>query len=106
MLEKQSCCDSKSKGKNSVGASHPDHSRHLNRLNRAKGQIEGIEKMILDRRYCPDIMMQIKAATSALKAIEAEIFRSHLEGCVQDAFQTKNQNKVQDKIEEIMKIVF
>ncbi len=106
MLVKQSCCDSKLKGKSGEKLKHPDHSRHLGRLNRARGQIEGIEKMILDRRYCPDIMMQIKAAASALKAIEAEIFRSHLEGCVQSAFQTKNKTKVKEKIEEIMKIVF
>lgn len=85
---------------------HPDHSRHLTRLNRAKGQIEGIERMILDRRYCPDIIAQLKAASSALKAIEAELFKTHLRGCVKEAFSADDLFKSEEKIQEIVKLVY
>jgi len=85
---------------------HPDHSIHLKRLSRVKGQIEGIEKMILEKRYCPDIINQVKAASAALKAVEAEIFKAHLRGCVKSAFRSQDSFESEDKIQEIMKMVF
>lgn len=88
----------------SVG--HPDHSLHIKRLNRVKGQLEGIEKMILNRRYCPDIIAQLKAASAALRAVEAEVFKSHLRGCVKSAFSGGDAFKSEEKIQEIIKMVF
>ncbi len=85
---------------------HPDHSPHIKRLNRVKGQIEGIERMITDRRYCPDIIAQLKAASAALKAVEAEVFKSHLRGCVKSAFSGNDAFKSEEKIQEIIKMVF
>ena len=85
---------------------HPDHSGHIARLNRVKGQIEGIERMIVDRRYCPDIIAQLKAASSALKAIEAEVFKTHLRGCVKQAFSADDSFKSEEKIQEIVKLVY
>ncbi len=85
---------------------HPDHSVHISRLNRVKGQIEGIERMIVDRRYCPDIITQLKAASSALKAIEAEVFKTHLRGCVKQAFSADDSFKSEEKIQEIVKLVY
>jgi DNA-binding FrmR family transcriptional regulator len=111
MLEKEK---SHGKTKKNSGSSHadhgshghPDHSVHIKRLNRVKGQIEGIEKMILDRRYCPDIIAQLKAASAALRAVEAEVFKSHLRGCVKSAFNGDDAFKSEEKIQEIIKMVF
>lgn len=85
---------------------HPDHSSHLTRLNRVKGQIEGIERMIVDRRYCPDIIAQLKAAASALRAIEAEVFKTHLRGCVKQALGADDPFESEEKIQEIVKLVY
>lgn len=99
--------------KNADGASeangsrgHPDHSVHIKRLNRVKGQVEGIEKMILDRRYCPDIIAQLKAASAALRAVEAEVFKSHLRGCVKSAFNSEDAFESEEKIQEIIKMIY
>jgi|JI10StandDraft_1071094.scaffolds.fasta_scaffold86452_5 CsoR family transcriptional regulator, copper-sensing transcriptional repressor len=85
---------------------HPDHSAHIKRLNRVKGQIEGIERMILDRRYCTDIIAQLKAASAALKAVESEVFKSHLRGCVKSAFSGNDTFKAEEKIQEIIKLIY
>lgn len=87
-------------------AHHPDHSIHVVRLSRVKGQVEGIERMITDRRYCPDIIAQLKAAASALRAIEAEIFKAHLRGCVKQAFNATDSFKSEEKIQEIVKLTY
>ena len=68
---------------------HPDHAGDLPRLKRIRGQIDGIERMINDRRYCMDILQQIKASRSALQALEATILKTHLQGCVRTAMSSK-----------------
>lgn len=85
---------------------HPDYSAHIKRLNRVKGQIEGIGRMIVDRRYCADIIAQLKAASAALKAVESEIFKSHLRGCVKSAFSGNDAFKAEEKIHEIVKLIY
>lgn len=85
--------------------SHPDHSAHLKRLNRARGQLDGVEKMILERRYCPDIIFQLRAVAKALQSMEAEIMRTHIHGCVKTAIDSRDAQQVNQKIEEIMDLV-
>ena len=62
--------------------------------------------MILGQRYCPDIIAQIRAASAAMKAVEAEIFKSHLRGCVKSALSGNDPFKSEEKIQEIIKMVF
>ncbi len=83
---------------------HPDHSTQIKRLNRVTGQIQGIERMIVDKRYCPDIITQLKAASAALKAIESEIFKSHLRSCVKSVLNGNDAFKAEEKIQEIIKL--
>ncbi len=112
MLEKQTARakvkkeQPRSSALNAVAHGHPDHSAHIKRLNRVKGQIEGIERMILDRRYCPDIIAQLKAASAGLRATEAEVLKAHLRGCVTTALASKDAFKSEEKIQEIIKLVF
>ncbi len=86
-------------------ALHPDHKVHLKRLNRVRGQLDGIEKMIEERRYCPDIIFQIRAAAKALQAMESEIMKTHIHGCVQTAVSSRNEKDIAKKIDEIMYLV-
>ncbi len=79
-----------------------DHSSELKRLSRIKGQIEGVERMILEKRYCPEIVNQIKAVRSALKSLEVNVIEGHLRSCVKQAISSRNPIVVQEKIEEIV----
>ena len=83
----------------------PDHSKDLGRLNRISGQLNGVKKMIEENRYCPEIIAQLKAIQSAAKAVEGNILKRHLEGCVKDAFQSKSKKKAQEKIEELIDLI-
>ena len=71
-------------------------------LRTARGQIDGVLKMIEDNRYCMDIMMQLQAVESLA---QREVLRGHLSGCVQDAFETGDQNEREQKIAEIIKLL-
>lgn len=79
-----------------------DHSGELKRLSRIKGQVEGVERMVLEKRYCPDIVMQIKAVRSALRSLEANIIEGHMKHCVHAAIKSRNPTVVQQKLEEIL----
>ena len=70
-------------------------------LRTARGQIDGVLKMIEDNRYCIDIMMQLQAVESLVHKAQREVLRGHLSGCVQDAFETGDQNEREQKIAEI-----
>jgi DNA-binding FrmR family transcriptional regulator len=84
---------------------HPDHSKEGVRLKRVKGQLEGILKMIEEKRYCPDILIQVRAAKSAIQAIEHSILKTHLASCVREALHENNEEKVNLKIEELIVLI-
>jgi DNA-binding FrmR family transcriptional regulator len=84
-------------------ASHPSHYNEIPRLNRAIGQMEGVRKMIENRRYCPEILLQLKAVRSAVKSIESNILKTHLESCVAGSFEDKNERD--KKIAEIKELL-
>lgn len=83
---------------------HPDHSKQISRLNRINGQIDGVKKMIENKRYCPEIIIQLKAITSAVKSLEAKILEEHLSACVNDAFNSKDKKEKQRKIDELVEL--
>lgn len=84
---------------------HPDYSDQLKRLSRIKGQLEGIERMILDRRYCPDIIVQLKAASAAIKTVESQVLKNHLQNCVNSTFSGADKSSAENKINEILKLI-
>ena len=71
-------------------------------LKTAKGQIEGIIKMIEDDRYCIDVSNQIFAVQSLLKKSNLIILENHLSHCVKEAFE---HGDGEEKIKEIMTIL-
>ncbi|HOJ64454.1 MAG TPA: metal-sensing transcriptional repressor [Spirochaetota bacterium] len=68
----------------------------------AKGQIEGIIKMIESERYCIDVSKQILSVNGLIKKANLIILKQHLQTCVKEAFLQGNEN---EKIEEIMLIL-
>ena len=84
---------------------HPDHSYALTSLNRVQGQLSGIEKMIQNRRYCVDILVQFRAAMAAMRNLEVEVFNTHLSHCVSDAVRLRNPKEVKQKIAELTELL-
>lgn len=71
-------------------------------LKTARGQIDGILKMIEEDRYCLDISNQIMASQAILTKVNKEILRSHMEHCVKDAIE---EGQGEDKIQEVLDIL-
>jgi DNA-binding FrmR family transcriptional regulator len=54
----------------------------LRRLRRIEGQTRGIQAMVADDRWCPDILQQIAAATAALDKVALGLAAGHVQHCM------------------------
>ena len=75
--------------------------KHIPRINKVVGQLNGIKKMIQDKRYCPEIITQLKAVSSACQSLEIIMLQKHLETCVMEAFHSKDKKVQSEKIKEL-----
>lgn len=70
-------------------------------LKTARGQIDGILKMVEENRYCIDVSNQIMACQAILARVNREVLRSHLSNCVLNA----SGDDRKEKLEEISKLL-
>ena len=59
-----------------------DKVRILNRLKRIEGQVRGIGRMVEEDKYCIDVLTQISASMSSLRAVGLLVLQDHIRGCV------------------------
>ena len=76
----------------------------VSRLNRIAGQIGGIKKMIEDNRYCGEVLVQVSAAESAMRAFGYLILEEHLATCVSDKIRAGDESIVSETVELIKKL--
>lgn len=72
------------------------------RLKKVSGQINGIDKMIDEGRYCVDILQQILAARAALNKVALIILESHAKSCVVTAIK---EDRADQSIDELMNVL-
>lgn len=68
----------------------------------ARGQLDGLLRMVEEDRYCVDISNQILATQAILRTINHEILHDHINTCVREAVGTENADA---KIAEVMAII-
>ncbi|MCX5700430.1 MAG: metal-sensitive transcriptional regulator [Candidatus Omnitrophica bacterium] len=84
---------------------YPDHASNLVSLRRIEGQIRGIQKMIEGRKYCVDILIQVRAVMRAIARVEENILEKHFAGCVTEAVMGSSVKEKENKLKEIMKLI-
>ena len=73
-----------------------------NRVNRIAGQINGINKMIEEDRYCGDILTQLAAIDKSIKSLASVILEAHMHSCVVKAAK-EGDDTVIDEVVELFK---
>ena len=76
-----------------------DQKTVLRLLKTARGQMDGIIKMVEEDRYCIDISTQVMATEAMLNRANKEILTAHLKHCVNTA-QTLEERE--EKIDELV----
>jgi DNA-binding FrmR family transcriptional regulator len=76
----------------------------LARLNRIEGQVQGVQRMVEEQKYCVDILTQISAIQGALEQVRKILLGRHIESCVADAIASGRQGDRQKKIDELLDV--
>ena len=77
----------------------------LRQLKTAKGQLEGIIKMVEENRYCIDISNQVLATRALLERTNRIILEGHIGGCILDAAATGREEERKEKIFELSNMI-
>ena len=93
------CCDRKKK------RSEQEFRLLMNRLKRIEGQVRGVEKMLENDAYCPDIMVQVSAINSALNSFNKVLLASHMKSCVVNDIRAGKNETIDDLVATLQKVM-
>lgn len=78
----------------------------LLRLRRVEGQVRGVQKMVDEERYCPDVLTQMSAIHESLRAVERILMKNHLQHCATEALRSGDPRKAQRTYDEITELFY
>ena len=74
----------------------------LQRMRKIEGQARGVQRMIEEDRYCPDIIQQLTALTHAADEVALLLLQDHIDGCVAEAIRGERGEPM---IRELMGVI-
>ena len=77
----------------------------LNLLKTARGQLDGVIRMVEENRYCIDISNQLMAIESLVAKTNATVLKAHVEGCVRCACASGDASTRDEKLREIEGVI-
>ena len=99
IMENPSCCE------RVKHRTEEEKKQLINRLSRIEGQVRGLKGMVEKDAYCPDILTQASAVTAALNAFSRELLASHIETCVADGVRAGDNEKIDELVALIQKLM-
>ena len=76
-----------------------------NRLSRIEGQIRGIRGMVEKDCYCPDSITQVAAANAALNSFNKALLAEHIRTCVADGIRNGEDEKIDELVTMLQKLM-
>jgi DNA-binding FrmR family transcriptional regulator len=73
-----------------------------NRLRRIEGQVRGIQSMVDDDRWCPEILQQIAAAQAALTKVALALTEGHVQHCMGEGVDDTRRAEMTDELMEAL----
>ncbi|MBO6013995.1 MAG: metal-sensing transcriptional repressor [Oscillospiraceae bacterium] len=77
----------------------------MNRLKRIEGQVRGLQKMLENEAYCPDILVQVSAVNSALNSFSKTLLASHMKSCVIEDIRSGKDETIDELVETLKKVM-
>ncbi len=98
MTDNNCCCRTKER-------SEKEFKDLMNRLKRIEGQVKGVQRMLEDNAYCPDIMVQVSAINNALNSFNKVLLAEHLKTCVVDDIRAGREDTIEELTETLKKVM-
>lgn len=77
----------------------------ITRLKRIEGQVRGLQGMVEKNAYCPDILIQVSAVTSALNSFSKELLSSHIQGCVKRDIMNGDEEAIDELCQLLQRLM-
>ena len=98
MTDNNCCCRKKER-------SEKEYKDLMNRLKRIEGQVKGVQRMMEENAYCPDIMVQVSAINNALNGFNKVLLSEHLRTCVVDDIKAGREDTIEELTETLKKVM-
>lgn len=82
-----------------------DKADYLRRLRRIEGQVRGLQRLVEDDAYCIDVLTQVSAVTSALRAVAIGVLDQHVRHCVAHADEESSEAMIGEAMAAIERLV-
>ncbi len=113
MEEKRCCCpvsDSEADtecccGERKKHRSDQEYKELMNRLKRIEGQVRGLQNMLENNAYCPDILVQVSAVNCALNSFSKTLLASHIRTCVVDDIRAGREETIDELFTSLQKVM-
>lgn len=76
----------------------------LNRIRRIRGQLEAVERALVEERGCAEVMLTLAASRGAIHALMAELLEEHLLTHVLAAAASAKQRQAADEVAQVFKM--
>ena len=77
----------------------------IRRLKLAEGQIRGIQKMLEEDAYCPDVLVQVSAVSAALNSFNRELLACHIRSCVAEDIREGKDEGIDGFVRVLQKLM-
>lgn len=85
--------------------SEEEKKKLVTRLKRIEGQVRGIQKMVDEDIYCPDILIQVSAVSNALNSFNKELLACHIKSCVKEDIKAGNDEAIDELVSVLEKVM-
>ena len=75
----------------------------LTRLKKIEGQVQGLQRMLREDKYCVDVLIQIAAVRAALDRVGVILFENHTRDCLIKALEEGRQEEMVDELVEFLR---
>jgi DNA-binding FrmR family transcriptional regulator len=72
----------------------------MSRLRRIEGQVRGLQRMVCEGKECEDILVQVRAVSSALKSTTGQVLRRYVMTRHERAIESQTLEDVHKQLEE------
>ena len=77
----------------------------MNRLKRIEGQVRGLQRMLEEDAYCPDILIQVSAVSAALNSFNRELLACHIRSCVSEDIRDGKDEAIDEFVRVLQKLM-
>jgi len=74
----------------------------VHRLNRIKGHVGGISRMVTDDRPCAEVLNQLAAVRAAVDSVARVVLHNHVEKCLRAAVDGGSADEVWGPLSEAL----